>query len=251
MKPPTERFSNRVDDYVKYRPSYPSGLIETLRLTCGLAPNAVIADVGSGTGIFTALLLEAGWAVRAVEPNEPMRKAAEQRFSGNPKFQSVAGTAECTGLPANSVDLVTAAQAFHWFRMDEAKAEFQRILKPSGWVALIWNKRKKEAPLHQAYDRLLRECSPEYEAVNHDRVTDEVLECFFAPHGYQKAFFPNEQKLDWEGMQGRLRSSSYCPTPEQPEYEPLMKRLRELFDEHAREGLVSIEYNAQLYYGQI
>ena len=155
---PTLGFSNRVADYTRARPSYPSELIELLRDEVGLGPGRTVADIGSGTGILTSLLLDSGSRVIGVEPNDAMREAAETLLGPHPVFQSVAGTAEDTGLPADSVDIVTAAQAFHWFEVEKTSREFRRILRRGGWVALIWNRRRVEGSAFlQAFERFLEE----------------------------------------------------------------------------------------------
>src|SRR5437899_1233764 len=132
----TERFTDRVADYVRFRPHYPPAVFAELRDRLGLGAGSSVADVGSGTGISARPLLEMGCTVFAVEPNAAMRSAAEQWLGDFPRFQSIAGTAEATTLAEHSVDAVVAAQAFHWFDAASARREFQRILKPRGWVAL-------------------------------------------------------------------------------------------------------------------
>ncbi len=140
-----ERFSNRVEDYVRYRPGYPRAVLDLLREECGFAPESVVADIGSGTGILTQMLLENGNVVYGVEPNAEMRAAGESLLQRYARFRSVAGSAEATTLPDASVDFVFVGQAFHWFEPKAARAEFERVLKPRGWVAVIWNERKKDA----------------------------------------------------------------------------------------------------------
>src|ERR1700756_4899998 len=137
-----QRFSNRVADYVRYRPGYPSALIELLRGECGLRADHVVADVGSGTGILAKLFLDNGNRVFGVEPNEEMRQAGENFFSGYKNFSSVHVFWEPTTLPAGSVDFITAAQAFHWFEPVATRREFLAILKPHGWVVVMWNDRR-------------------------------------------------------------------------------------------------------------
>src|SRR6185503_1231931 len=153
----TERFSTRVESYIKYRPSYPTEVLELMRVRCGLAATSMVADIGSGTGILTELLLETGATVFAVEPNKEMRAAAERLLSDYGRFRSVDGTAEATTLPDASVDLITASQAFHWFDIQKARRELARVLRPRGWVVLIWNERPVDASAFlDEYDALLR-----------------------------------------------------------------------------------------------
>ena len=138
---PTERFTTRAEDYARHRPSYPPGALDLLAARCGLTAAACVADLGSGTGILTGLLLERGAEVFAVEPNDAMRTYAEAQLTGRPGFHSVPGSAEATTLPPASIDLLVAGQAFHWFNLAPARAELLRILRPGRWAALLWNER--------------------------------------------------------------------------------------------------------------
>ncbi len=249
VKAPTERFSDRVSDYVKYRPSYPQQLIQTLCAECNLGPRSVAVDVGAGTGIFSALLLEAGMRVVAVEPNESMRRAAEEKLAAHPHFTSRPGSAERTGLDAGSADLLTAAQAFHWFRRDEARREFGRILRPGGWVALIWNQRNTRTPFLAAYEKMLQTYAPDYAASAHRDEDPAAIEAFYGPMGCRRFVFPSVQQLDLEGLRGRLMSSSYAPKPGHAQHAPMMRHLDALFALHEREGQVAFHYDTILYLG--
>jgi SAM-dependent methyltransferase len=248
---PTRRFSDRVDYYVRHRPDYPVGLLDLLRREADLRPGKRIADVGSGTGRSTEPFLRAGHLVYAVEPNREMRAAAERALGSLPGFRSVDGTAESTGLPPACVDLVVAAQAFHWFRADAARREFRRILAPGGRIALLWNRRVEASPFLRAYEALLRRLSLDYAAVDHRRTTDSgAVERFFGTSGCRRATLPHEQVLDWPGLEGRALSASYVPLPGQPRHEEMMRGLRALFDAHARAGRVRIEYETEVYCGR-
>ncbi len=244
-----ERFSNRVDDYQRYRPGYPAALIDHLLEHTGLAAGARIADIGAGTGILTGLLLDAGLAVTAVEPNANMRAAAESLYAANPAFTSSGGGAEDTGLDDASVDLVTAAQAFHWFANRAAVAEFARILRPGGRMALIWNRRQVEEPVQREYDALLRQYAPEYARVNHMNIEDAGLEPFFAEGSLSIARFDNIQQLDFDSLIGRLRSASYCPAETSRQYTGLRDALAELFARYALDGSLQFTYQTRLYLG--
>ncbi|MFN8177833.1 MAG: class I SAM-dependent methyltransferase [bacterium] len=249
---PTKRFSDRVENYVKYRPRYPREVLDALRTECGLTPSSVIADVGSGTGILTEMLLANGNVVFAVEPNADMREAAERSLAGRSSFRSVAGRAEATTLGDSSVDIVTAGQAFHWFERDAARREFIRILRPGGWVALVWNEREADAtPFLVAYEELLRRHSPDYLAVDHRQIDEEVLDAFFGAGGYRSKAFRNRQDFDYEGLEGRLLSSSYAPMPGHPNHAPMLKDLAAMFRTHARDGRVTFEYRTILFYGRL
>lgn len=249
MTDSTQRFSDRVEAYQKYRPEYPPALISTLLEKIRLNKDAIVADVGSGTGIFTRLLLDHGLRVLGVEPNTNMRLAAEDALSDYSLFTSIDGSAEQTGLEDGSVELVTSAQALHWFCNAATKAEFQRILKPGGRLALIWNKRAVSEPFQQAYDAILREYAPEYDQVNHMNLDEGDIAGFFRPGSMALLHFDNSQSLDFAGLIGRLKSSSYCPAEDSPQYIPLVTELVNLFDQFALNGRIDFEYDTQLYLG--
>ncbi len=251
MPNPTERFSNRVDDYVRYRPTYPPAVIDLLTRACGLTPQSKITDIASGTGLFTRLLLENGNRVFGVEPNAEMRRAGEQFLKEYPKFTSVAGTAEATSLPDHSVDLVTAAQAAHWFKLAEARREFVRILKPDGWVVLLWNERRTAStPFLRDYEQLLLNYGTDYKVVRHER-TMAAIENFFTPSPHQTSSLELCQNLDYAGLAGRLTSSSYTPPRGDPKHEPMLKDLRRIFDTYQVNGRVSLDYDTRIYYARL
>ena len=247
---PKQRFSDRVEDYVKYRPSYPPDVLEMLQEEIGFDPTWTVADVGSGTGILTELLLRHGNTVFAIEPNQAMRAAAEHLLPEYPRFHSVAGAAEDTTLEPGSVDLVTAAQAFHWFDPPRSRAEFRRILRPHGWIVLVWNDRLTDStPFLRAYDELLRTLGTDYEAVNHRKVDDARLREWFAGE-YRSAELPNVQHFDWEGLRGRALSSSYVPAPGHPKHNPFLEALRTLYDAYQKNGRVYFDYTTRIYWAR-
>lgn len=246
-----ERFSDRVEDYVRCRPSYPPELITALLEDSIDSAVLRAADIGSGTGIFTRLLLERGLTVSGVEPNTNMRRAAENDLQSFEKFTSVEGSAEDTGLADASLDLVTAAQAFHWFHNSRARMEFARILKPQGRLALVWNRRRLSDPFQKSYDALLREFAPEYDKVNHLTLGDDEIGEFFEAGRMTLSCFDNRQRLEFEGLLGRLRSSSYCPATDSSEYAALVAELERLFADHATGGVIRFAYDSHLYLGPI
>ncbi len=249
---PTQRFSDRVPEYIRYRPSYPAGVIEHLRLHAGLGAGAVVADLGSGTGLFSQLLLATAARVYAVEPNDAMRAAAERDLADQPSFTSVAGTAEVTGLPARSISLVTAAQAFHWFDGSACRRECQRLLRPSGQVALVWNERQSDTtPFLAGYETLLLRHATDYTRINHRNIDGARLGAFFGPAGYTTTEFPSEQHFDLPGLQGRLMSSSYAPKAGHPSHAPMLAELAALFARHAEGGQVVFRYTTKLYLGSL
>lgn len=246
----TQRFSDRVDNYVKYRPGYPHALVALLATECGLTPAAVIADVGSGTGNLAKLFLDNGNPVYGIEPNQEMRQAGELLLRGYPRFISVAGAAEATTLPSASVDFVTAGQAFHWFEPQLAQREFSRILKPAGWVVLAWNDRETDsAPFLADYEQLLQTYSPEYLAVRHKDLGIDELRALFGPTVHS-ATFENSQAFDYQGLAGRLLSSSYAPLAGQPGHEAMMAELQRVFNKHQVGGKVAFWYTTLVYYVQ-
>jgi ubiquinone/menaquinone biosynthesis C-methylase UbiE len=246
---PTQRFSSRVGNYSRFRPSYPAEIVGILRQECGLSPESVIADVASGTGIFTRLLLENGNRAFGVEPNDAMRKAGEEYLAAYPKFASVAGTAENTTLPDASVDLVTAAQAAHWFDRGKAITEFRRILKPEGYLVLLWNDRRTDASAFaRDYESLLLEYGTDYAEVKR---RDAASQEFFGEIKHEKRVLRNFQKFDYTALEGRLLSSSYTPPVGHPAHEPMLSELRRIFETYQRGGAVLMEYDTNLYFGQL
>ena len=247
----TSRFSDRVENYVRYRPGYPQDAVHALKSECGLQPSHGIADIASGTGIWTRMLLENGNSVFGVEPNAEMRQAGEAFLAEFPRFCSVEGKAEATTLLDRSVDFVTAAQAAHWFDRPRARREFVRILKPGGWLVLLWNERLiNSTPFLRAYEELLLEFGTDYQEIRHERTTESVNE-FFDPAPYQERVFPMRQEFDYEGLQGRLLSSSYAPGAGHAKHEPMVRELRRIFSQHASNGRVGFEYKTRVYFGQM
>jgi SAM-dependent methyltransferase len=253
----TERFSSRVDDYVKYRPNYPGAVFDAIERRVrereegrGVTLPRIAADIGSGTGIFTRSLLDRGWTVHAVEPNQAMRAAAEQVLGHVPQFLSHEGTAEVTGLPDASVALVVAAQAFHWFDAARCRVEWRRILLPGGLVSLIWNVRQLGTPFMDAYEAVLTRLLPEYSRVTQRHVDAAALAGFFGGQ-YESESVSHQQVFDWEGLLGRVTSSSYAPKPEHAGFDVLMRELQAVFAAHARGGVVEFRYEATAVFGEI
>jgi SAM-dependent methyltransferase len=247
----TSRFSDRVENYVRYRPGYPPEVLQTLKSDCGLTTDHVMADLASGTGIWTRQLLENGNRVFGVEPNAEMRLAGERLLAGFGRFSSVAGTAEATTLQDRSVDFVSAAQAAHWFDRPRARREFVRILKPSGWLVLLWNEREVDSTAFlRDYEELLLTYGTDYQEVRHERTTHSVSE-FFDPALFKERTFPMQQEFDYAGLEGRLLSSSYAPGPEHPRHADMLRGLRRVFEKHALEGRVAFEYKTRVFFGRL
>jgi SAM-dependent methyltransferase len=250
MSDTIERFSNRVENYVKYRPSYPKEVLDLFRKEMNFHTSSVVADIGSGTGISAKLFLENGNTVFGIEPNAAMREAAEAFLKNFSNFKSVKGTAEKTSLENETVDFIVAAQAFHWFDKEKTREEFERILKDKGFVVLMWNERQlDETEFLRGYERLLIEFGTDYEKVRHENITKEILEDFLETD-FRQAVFQNVQTLDFSGLKGRMLSSSYMPTAENPRFSQMLKNLKSLFAEHSEKGKIQILYDTKVFYAQ-
>lgn len=253
---PTERFSQRVRDYERARPSYPKALLDFIEQQWPVEQHPQVADIGAGTGILTRLLLERGYETWAVEPNQAMREAADAGIH-SPRYHSLGGKAEDTGLDSGSMDLITAAQAFHWFEPEATRREFERLLKPGGQVLLIWNKRLLEGDdFAVAYEAFCNEFGVDYSRVrmaNVDR--GPVLTTFFGGR-YILRSFENEQRLDRDGLIARLCSCSYIPDPDHPRYAAMIEGAKALFSRFEKpgfenQGQVVLKYQSKLYYGDL
>ena len=247
---PKARFTRHAEFYSKYRPGYPKSVLQFLERGLGFSSSSIVADVGSGTGIFAEMLLENGNVVFGVEPNGEMRKIAEAKLSSYSNFRSVNASAESTTLPDSSVDYVTSAQSFHWFDRIRAREEFGRILRADGWMVLVWNSRRTNTPFLQAYDEMVRRSPFEKRAVRHEDLTDEILSKFLGTD-YRTAKLSNVQECDEASFRGRVLSSSYSPVPDDPLYEKLLGSLSELFRRFQVNCRVRFEYDTEVYAGQL
>ncbi len=251
MKDSTKRFTERVQQYARHRPGYPAEVMRTLSHEYSLVPSSIVSDIGSGTGILTRMFLDNGNTVYAVEPNPDMRRAAENSLGGYAGFHSVSGTAEHTSLPVGSIDFLTAAQAFHWFDRGKAKGEFRRILKPDGLVVLLWNERDTTSSAFlREYERLLLTFGTDYREVDHRKVDQNVVGGFLEG-GHRHFLFEQTQTVDFEGLKGRLLSSSYVPNEDDPECPPMLEALGVIFRNFQRAGRVTFVYRTQMYCGRL
>jgi SAM-dependent methyltransferase len=245
------RFSNRVENYIKFRPDYPSEIITYLKQHNLLTESSIVADIGSGTGISSELFLKEGNGVFGIEPNKEMREAAERLLSKYKNFKSINATAENTTLENNSIDLIIAGQAFHWFDKQKSKAEFQRILKPNGNIILMWNDRRTESTdFLKAYEDFIKMFATDYNEVNHKNIDEAVFNDFFGKGNYTMKSFVNYQHFDLEGLKGRILSSSYMPAEDHKDFVFMMSVLKKIFTRFQEKGKITIEYDTNIYYGR-
>ncbi len=245
-----DRFSNRAENYAKYRPGYPPEVLGLFRERMGLTPDSIIADIGSGTGLSARLFVGNGNTVYCVEPNAKMRDVAAEYMKGFSGFRSVNGTSDNTTLPDASVDIVIAAQAFHWFEPAATRKEFSRIIKPCGYVALIWNERQLDStPFLSEYEQFLLKFANDYTKVRHENVDETALKSFFQKE-FHTAVFSNSQKFDLEGLVGRVTSSSYMPVESDESFPQMKNELQMLVAKYAENGKIEILYDTAVHYSQ-
>lgn len=248
MKAPVKRFTGTAENYVKYRAGFPDSLIDFLAMECGLVPESIIADLGSGTGILSKMFLDNGNAVFAVEPNADMRQGAERLLGHMHGFYSVDATAESTTLKDSSVDFVTAGRALQWFDAPVALNEMARILKPGGQAVFVWNKpRAPVSPQLSAYRKVLRTFCRELETKNQRR--DAAID-LLKQNGFRVKLLDYTQRLDLDQLQGLVLSLSISPNADDPAFEPMLAALAQLFAEHQENGQLTFDYSTTVYYGR-
>jgi SAM-dependent methyltransferase len=252
MKDPTKRFSDRVADYVKYRPHYHPELIRVLKDAFDLDKGWTVADLGSGTGLSSERFLECGCRVLGVEPNREMRAAAEKLYAGLPNFKSVDGRAEASGIESESVDLYLSGQAFHWFDKARARAEALRMLRAPKRALLMWNDWERgDSPFLSDYGAFLDLRMPEHKAADHRDLTEADFNGFFGSARWEKVELRNPRSVDFEGLRGRLLSASYAPKEGEPGFEETMAELKAIFDRHASAGSIEFGYTTVLRFGEM
>jgi SAM-dependent methyltransferase len=248
----TERFSNRVDDYVRSRPHYPAALLQKLEAAGVLHAQNSVADIGSGTGISSKWLLDGGYTVFGIEPNAAMREAGENYLGAYPKFKSIAATAQETSLPDQSVDVILAAQAFHWFNNAETRAEFKRILKPAGKIILVWNDRLiSDTDFSKSYEDTLRYFGTDYQTVDHKHIAEESFNLLWGKNNWQCLEEPNFQDLNFDALHARILSCSYMPQKDHRDYEFMRYVLKKIFVRYQENGTVRLNYITKAYFGSI
>lgn len=248
---PTERFTTRAQDYALFRPRYPAELMQLLRENGAIRPNMVVADIGSGTGILTEQLLREGCEVFAIEPNKAMRMKAEELLGNLLRFHSIDSRAEDTMLPEASVDLIAIGQAFHWFDLTPTRVEFLRILKPEGFLCLVWNSRDPTGgDFEEEYKQLVEDCCPANKQVKDlGPGEQEIAEFYGGEHIH--VFLPNHQDLDLHGLKGRFMSASSAPNEHEPSYMRAIAGLEQLFEKHKADGKVRLHYRTEVYLGRL
>lgn len=242
---PISSFSSRSEDYHKYRPSYPEAIITYLEQNISLDSTKAVADIGSGTGIFTSLLLKKNYHVSAIEPNEEMRESAEIILKEYPLLKSINGTAEATGLKDKSIDLITVAQSFHWFDTKKTFKEFKRIARPGGHVLLLWNILQNRSPFLKAYQNLKNNYSARKPYL--EKIDLSAIQEFIGHKNITQQEIYHSRRLNQEELLGYFRSSSYSPLPGRAGYTELVKALDEIFEDHQYEGTVKLEYDAKMF----
>ena len=256
MKDPKTRFSDRAENYARYRPGYPRDVLKFLESECALTDASVVADVGSGTGKLSELFLENGNRVLAVEPNKEMREAAERILGDHPRFESVGGAAEDTTLAGESVDLLVVANSLHWVQRDATRSEFSRVLKPEGRVAIVWNiPRRDGTPFLEAFGELMSTYRTDDGAGGDAEDVYEMTKAFFddgsgGRWSYEVGSFPYSQHLDFESLKGFVLSSSSMPAGDEPGSEEMLRDLEEVFHANESGGVVVMEYKVSVYCGR-
>jgi len=246
------RFSNRVADYLRYRPHYPEGVLDFLRTHSGLSSAHTIADIGSGTGFLSELFLKNGNPVFGVEPNQEMREVGEEHLAAYARFTSINGSAEATTLADSAADFVTVGQAFHWFKPAPTRREFARILRPDGWVAIVWNDRTPSTTgFAVSYEDLQVRFGTDYSRVRDSYPQPKDMRAFFGHENFLTHELPNSQDFDLESLRGRLRSSSYVPAEGEPKFAEMMAALDALFAAHQQDGRVVMEFSTWVHLGQL
>ena len=247
----TKRFSSRAEDYVRFRPGYPTEVAAWVARRSGIESGAHVVDLGSGTGLLSRAFLDAGYRVTGVEPNEPMRRAGETFLAGSDRAAFVDGTAEATGLDDACCDLVVSGQAFHWFDPLACRRECLRIVRSPSPAAMIWNERCLGTPFMDEYESLLLKRAPTYREITASHVDETALTAYFGGRRFERAEFPNAQRLNFEALRGRVMSSSYAPLPGAPGHDELMEGLDALFQRHALDGTVQIDYGTVIIFAAL
>lgn len=247
-----EKFTGKSKIYDLYRPNYPNELVDNLIKRTSLLSTSRVADIGSGTGILTKQLLDQGLTVFAIEPNVEMREVAEEKLKAYETFFSINASAEATTVDSNSIDLITVAQAFHWFDAEQFKLECCRILKDSGEVALVWNSRDFSHPLIQENEKLCSNYCLNFKGFSGGiEETPEVYAQFFKDGIYEVISFRNDVGCTLEGYIGRNLSSSFAPKKGEATYEPFIEALAQQFYQYEEDGKLRFPLLTKCYIGKV
>lgn len=247
------RFTGLSEIYSKYRPSYPSEMMDYLYSSeIGMTSSSIVADIGAGTGKLSKLLLLRGSFVYCVEPNDDMRTAGEIELKDFDNFKYLKCSAENTSLLSGSVDFVTAAQSFHWFDREAFKIECRRILGKNGLVVLIWNSRQAKNPAVLENDEICRKHCPEY-SLKKETMRGGVPEDFigFFRGEFDYRVFANNISYNLDAFIGRSLSSSYSPKKDMPSYDHFIADLTEFFGRHEKNGIFDFPQVTQIYIGSV
>ena len=246
-----QKFDNKGKLYAKGRPGYPNKLFEHLIENNIISNNSTVADIGSGTGLFTVQLSPSVGKIYAVEPNGDMRRVAEERYEEYDNTVSVDGTAENTSLGEKSVDFVTVAQAFHWFDRPSFKIECQRILKPNGKILLVWNDRDTSSELIKENYEINCCFCPDFKGSSSGIDFDREAFTDFFEGDFEVVSFRNDLTYNLDAFVARCLSSSYAPKQDDASYEPYVRALEELFGRYESDGTIPYPYIARCYIGSV
>ena len=244
-------YSRIVENYRRYRPRYPHQLVEWLKAECGLSPAQSVADIGAGTGLMAELFLKNGNHVYGVEPNLEMRLAAEYLLRAYPLFTSIAATAEATTLADHSVHMIIVGNAFHWFKHEQARQEFLRILIPHGWVVLVWNlERNNGSPFAVAFEQFWQKYIDPSARFSERKRPDYITQ-FFSADNLKEKSLDNYQVCDFETLKGLVLSFLKTPQADDPRYPAMLDELKAIFNQYPEDGTVTLEYDTAILYGQL
>lgn len=244
-------YSSKAEKYARYRWDYAPEAIATILTTTGLAPDAVIADIGAGTGILTKHFLDYARHVYAVELNPEMRQIAEQTLGTHPAFHNLDASAEATTLSDQSVDLITVAQAIHWFEPTATKREFSRILKPGGWLAILRNYGVDLELDNALKPAMSKDFGVRFASAVIQPGKDTPVSFYYGGDHVPKQLFPFTNRQTWEEFLGSNLSASYTPDEDHPQYPRFEQALHDIFTRFSVNGSIATRGVTELYLGHI
>ncbi|HLO27660.1 MAG TPA: class I SAM-dependent methyltransferase [Anaerolineales bacterium] len=246
----TEIYSTKAEKYAKYRWDYSLQAIEAIIQIAHVTEQTLAADIGAGTGMLTKHFAGRVRHIYAVEPNDEMRKIAEGQLERFENCSVIKGCAEAIPLGNQSVDLITVAQALHWFDPTRTRAEFRRVLKPKGWLTAIRNYGVDQT-LNQAMGRICAEADRAglLEAVPHPE--EKPVSYYCGHEDIQRLTYEIEEKQNWDEFIGSLLSASYMPEESHPSYPRLERVARQVFDDLSENGELRVRGETELIIGQV